>query len=448
MHRIVALSLAFVLAVAVLTSAQTAYVLRVDEEIRRGTVSYLGQGLRAAADGGADVVIVVLSTPGGELDAAVAARDVLFDSAVPTVAYVNREALSAGALLAITCHRIYFAPGGVLGAATPVYLEGDTMREAPEKVISAMRALFASTAEARGREPTVAEAMVDRDVEIPSLVAAGKLLTLSAGDAAAQGYSDGDAATLSALLAQLDLASAQLVRYDRRFLDSLVAFLTSSLGAALLITFGVLGLLTEMLVPGFGISGVIGLVCLGLFFWSHGLVGMAGWESITYLLGGIIAVLLEIFVFTAVDFGITGLAGLFLIGLGFYSAMVGPFTSREHALQAIGLVAAGLIVSLSVSLVLLAKLPKTRLRLGGVILSSAVSGRAFDRDDTDPQAASSVGKRGVAVTDLHPVGIGLFDGRRMDVISEGGHVPRGALIEIVEETGYRKVVRRTEEEER
>lgn len=119
---------------------------------------------------------------------------------------MNREAYSAGALLALACERIYFAPGGVMGAATPVYFDASgQVRTAPEKTMSAVRALFRATAEDRGRDPRVAEAMVDPEVEVPGLVDRGKLLTLTARSAAEWGYSDGDAATLDLVLEQVGL---------------------------------------------------------------------------------------------------------------------------------------------------------------------------------------------------------------------------------------------------
>ncbi|MCK4394442.1 nodulation protein NfeD, partial [Candidatus Bipolaricaulota bacterium] len=148
--------LALVLAVTSLGVSQEArpvWVLTIDTEIGRGTVSYLRKGLAEATAAEAQAVVIQLSTPGGYLDSAVAGRDAILDADLPTIAYVNREAYSAGALLAIACGHIYFAPAGVMGAATPVYFEKGMMRVAPEKVISATRKLFRATAETRGRPP-------------------------------------------------------------------------------------------------------------------------------------------------------------------------------------------------------------------------------------------------------------------------------------------------------
>jgi membrane-bound serine protease (ClpP class) len=311
-------------------------------------------------------------------------------------------------------------------------------------VISATRSLFRAAAELRGRPPEVAEAMVDRDVSIPGLVERGKLLTLTAEEAATWGYSDGVTDSIASWLEEQGYA--EQVTFEIRWVDGLVEALTSPLAVGLLITAGLLGLIVEMLVPGFGVPGLIGIACLGLFFWAHVLVGLAGWESIAFLLGGVIAVVLEIFAFTAVDFGVTGLIGLVLIGLGFYTAMVGPFTAQEQAVQAIGIVAAGLIVSIVAAIVLLTRLPRTRLRLGGIILSSTVTGRSHDKQESGALSSDWIGRRGVAATDLRPVGSGTFGEERIDIVCEEGFLPKGTPIVVVRDERYRTVVRRIEKE--
>lgn len=422
------------------------WVLTIDGEIGRGTVSYLRDGLSEAAQADAQAVIIEFSTPGGYLDSAVASRDAILDTKISTIAYVDREAYSAGALLAIACDEIYFAPGGVMGAATPVYFDAGKMEEAPEKIVSATRKLFAAVAEARGRPPKIAEAMVDRDVEIEGLIEKGKLLTLTSQEASQWGYSEGEVGDLEELLEVKGLSGATVVHFSRRWIDSVVEGLTQSWVAALLITIGMLGLIAEMMIPGFGIPGIVGLTCLGAFFWSHSLVGLAGWESLLFLLGGLVVVLLEIFVFTAVDFGVAGLAGLVLIGLGFYTSMVGPFTQPAETMQAIGAVSAGLVLALVGTVLLVTRLPKTRLRFGGVILSQAITGKAFDRTAKKGAVSPWLGRQGMAATDLHPVGSGEFAGERVDVVCEEGFLIQGTPLVVIKDDGYRKVVKKRDKE--
>lgn len=424
--------------------AQEVWLLGVEGEIGRGMVSYLQKGMSEAEMAEATAVILEFSTPGGYLDAAQACRDLILQAKVRTIAYVNREAYSAGALLAIACEKIFFAPGGVLGAATPVYFDpAGRMAEAPEKIVSAVRALFRATAETRGRNPQVAEAMVDADVEVPNLVERGKLLTLTAKTAAEWDYSEGEAETLAEVLELAGLAQAAARAFSYRWIDGFVDVLTIPWVAALLIAGGALGLLVEMFTPGFGIPGTLGLASLALFFWAHYLAGLAGWESLVFFLAGIIAILLEVFVFTATDFGIAGVIGLVLIGLGFYTAMTGPFTQPDQASRALGAVALALVASLVGFAAFLTWVPKSKLRFGGVILKSAIEERAAGK--LVPSPSPYLGKKGETLTDLHPVGRAEFEGESLDVVAEEGFIPKGTAVEIVRDEGYRKVVRRVKE---
>jgi len=447
--RIRILFLGLLLSVSFLGLSQdtgSVWTLKINGEIGRGTVSYLRDGLSEAAQADALAVIIEFSTPGGYLDSMMSARDIILAATIPTIAYVNREAYSTGALLAIACNKIYFAPGGVMGAATPVYFESGAIKEAPEKIVSGTRKLFAATAETRGRDPMIAESMVDRDVSIDGLIESGKLLTLTSDEASQWGYSDGEVEGIDQILQTEQMPGAKLVPFVRRTIDSVVDILTTSWVAGILITVGMLGVILEMVIPGFGVPGILGLSALGLFFWSHFLVGLAGWESILFLLVGVIAVLLEIFVFTGTTLGLAGLGGLVLIGLGFYTSMVGPLVQPTEAMHAIVAVSVGLVVALVGVIFLVTRLPKTRLRFGGVILSQVITGRAFDKAKKQHSISDWLGREGTATTDLRPMGTGVFSGERTDVVCEEGFLDNGTRIVVTKDDGYRKIVRKIEKE--
>ncbi|MCS7240163.1 MAG: hypothetical protein NZ651_02825 [Candidatus Bipolaricaulota bacterium] len=155
----------------------------------------------------------------------------------------------------------------------------------------------------------------------------------------------------------------------------------------------------------------------------------------------IIAILLEVFVFTVTDFGVAGIVGLMLIGLGFYTAMTGPLTQPAQAVSALGAVA--LVASLVGFAAFLTWIPRSRLRLGGVLLKSAIEERAVERLRASP--SPYVGKQGKALTDLHPVGKAKIDDEVLDVVAEEGFIAKGSAVEIVRDEGYRKVVRRVKE---
>ena len=434
------------LGIAVSLSADV-WVLTIDGEIGRGSTTYVRRGIADAEESRAEAIILVLSTPGGYLDAAVTIRDQLLDTTIRTIAYIDREAFSAGALLALACDVIYMAPGGVIGAAAPVLIEGTSVITASEKEVAATRSLFAATAEATGKPTDLAEAMVDPDVVVPDVIEADKLLSLTTQQAITLGIATAEAGSLDALLAAETLDGANTIQFQSRTVDQIVDTLTVPWLAAVLITIGLVGLFIEMLVPGIGVFGIVGTLCLVAFFWANFLVGLAGWESIAFVLGGFFAVILEVFAFTAVDFGLTGLLGLVLIGLGFYTAMTGPFTRSQDTLTAVAAVIGGVFVTIVVVFVLLARLPKTRLRLGGVILPTASPGHASTKGGQEGGDSSNpewVGQVGVAATDLRPIGAGLFGAQRIDVICEEGFLQKGTPIVITRDDGYRKAVRKRE----
>jgi membrane-bound serine protease (ClpP class) len=226
-----------ILAVAALsshaTSAQTeqgasgsgaVFVVPITGTIDLGLAPYLSRVLEQAEAEGAAAVLLQIDTPGGRLDAVLQMRDVLLGSEVPTIAFVDRTAFSAGALIAIACEEIYMTPGAVMGAATPV--EGETGEIATEKIVSAVRTTFKATAEARGRDPLVAEAMVDPDVTIDGLVTRGELLTLTTTEATDWGYNDGVAANRAEVLAAAGLANAPVIETEPSLAERFVRFIT------------------------------------------------------------------------------------------------------------------------------------------------------------------------------------------------------------------------------
>ncbi|ETX07494.1 MAG: hypothetical protein ETSY2_10870, partial [Candidatus Entotheonella gemina] len=181
---------------------QGVVVIRVTGHIDGGLVPYVRRVLREAEVQGAEAVVVHINTPGGRADAATQIRDVLLNTPVRTIAFVDKKALSAGALIALACQEIYMAGGSVMGAAAPVSINGLPMSE---KTVSAIRKLFRATAEHHGRSPEVAEAMVDADVAVEGVVEAGKLLTLSTQEALKLEMANGRADSLASLLEQLGI---------------------------------------------------------------------------------------------------------------------------------------------------------------------------------------------------------------------------------------------------
>jgi membrane-bound serine protease (ClpP class) len=212
--------------------AGSVVVVQIRNEIDLGLAPYLARALEQARRENARAVILEIDTPGGRLDAVFQMRDAILDSPVRTIAFVNRTAFSAGALVAISANEVYLTPGAVIGAATPVTAMGETT---DEKAISAVRSTFRATAELRGRDPRIAEAMVDPSIEIEGLVTRDQLLTLTTTEAQARGYADGVTQNYQELLHATGLSGAVVQEISPTLAENIVRFLTSPVIASLLI---------------------------------------------------------------------------------------------------------------------------------------------------------------------------------------------------------------------
>jgi membrane-bound serine protease (ClpP class) len=410
-----------------------------------GMGPFVERVLDEAQELGAAAVILDINTFGGRVDAAVAIRDDLLASSVPTVAFINPRAISAGALIALAANQIAVSTGATIGAATPVMLgqPGQPALPTDEKSVSYVRKEFRATADARGRPGLIAEAMVDSDVEVAGLVDKGKLLTLTTDEALTHAVADLRADDLPALLRQLGWEGAELRQLSMNWAEKLVRWLTHPVLASLLMTLGVLGLVVELRTPGFGVPGLVGFASLAIFFWGHALVELVGWEQIALVIAGLLLLALEVFVIPG--FGIAGVAGLVALAAGLTTSLTGAGASLNGALHALGRVAlSALFASIASLLILpfLSRLPAGRkLVLGAAIAetpATAGGGRELGR-------RSLLGAVGTSLSALRPAGIASVNGERVDVVSQGEFVAEGERIEVIRDEGHRVVVRRAAE---
>ncbi|MCG8454684.1 MAG: hypothetical protein MI919_00275 [Holophagales bacterium] len=271
---------------------------RIDDDIDLAESAYLGRLLDEAESRKVDTVLIELNTFGGRVDAAVAMRDALLDTELETVIWINKRAISAGALISLACHRIAIAPGGTMGAATPV--TSSPSQELPEpvqeKYLSYFRQEMRVTAEAHGRDGDIAEALVDSDVEVEGISEKGKLLTLNTRTALETGMADFEAADLDAVLAGIGAGADGLVRFERSWSEDLVGFLTSAGVASLLVFAMMIFAYLEIQTPGFGLFGGIALACFAILYFSHYLVNLAGHEELILVVIGLALLAVEIFV--------------------------------------------------------------------------------------------------------------------------------------------------------
>lgn len=446
---------AFVLALlagSAATHAQTAplsletgdgpvFRIAVSGMVDTGLARYVERAVAEAETAGAAAIVVEMNTYGGLLDAADDIRSALLDTDVPVVVVVDHNAASAGALIALASDRLVMVPGSSIGAATAVDMTGEA---APEKVQSYTRGLMRATAEATGRDPRLAEAMVDPAVEIPGVSAAGQLLTLSSQEALRVGLADAVLPSADAVVAELGLDGRDAVDHHASAAERLLRFLGQPAVASLLMLMMLGGLFAEMKAPGLGLPGAVALVGAALFFAPHYLLGLVEtWEIILFVVGvGLLAV--EIFVLPG--FGVFGIAG---IALTVGALFLGLLPNAGFALPA-GADVATALATLAAALVLLVLLAVSLARLlpespfaNRMVLAGGLSAaEGFTAADTDE---TLLGARGTTLTPLRPSGTALLADRRVDVVSDGPLLAAGTPVEVVSVRGSRVVVRASAE---
>ena len=415
------------------------YVTRIEGVIDLGLAPFVQRVLDEASEKGAAAVVLEINTFGGRVDAAVQIRDALLNSRVRTVAFVNKRAISAGALIALSAENLVMAGGGTIGAATPVQMgpPGTAAKPVEEKTVSYVRKEFRATAESRKRPPLLAEAMVDADVEIPGVNEKGKLLTLTTEEALKHKLADFRADTLESTLQQLGLGGAEVRRASPNWAEHLVRFLTHPVVSSLLMTIGMLGIIVGVRTGGFGIAGGAGVASLALFFWGHWLVQLAGWEELLLAGSGLILLAAEIFVIPG--FGIAGVLGMIAILAGLVLSLVGTGDRSEVILIAAGRVVFSLLIALMASLVILRFLP--RLPFGRRLILEAGLGAGHQHGSAPDSDLRWLGKKGRASSPLRPAGIAEIEGGRVDVVSEGELIDAGQFVEVTRVDGNRIVVR-------
>ncbi|MFC4411077.1 nodulation protein NfeD [Chungangia koreensis] len=419
------LSLLFFLPITVM--ADEVYHIPIEEEVEKGLSAYLDRALDEAEENGADAVIFEIHTPGGFVNAAGDIGKRIQNSPLKTIAYINREAHSAGAYIALHADEIYFAPGATMGSAAVIDQAGNA---ADEKATSAWLAQMASAAESTNREPIYAKAMADKNIDLPDFGAPkGSLLTLSASDALKVGYSNGTAASINEVMEMAGLANADLIPVEMTIAEKIARFITNPVVVPILLSIASLGLIVELYSPGFGIPGLMGISALILFFYGHMVAGLAGHESIILFVVGVILVVAEIFL----PGGIAGLLG--------FGAIIGSIIlAGGNMLYMTISVVIALLVAI-IGMVILVKIFGKKMHLLNRLILK-------DATNTESGYVSNVnrldllGKTGISLTPLRPSGTIIVEEERIDAVTEGSYLDSNTAVKVVKVEGSRIVVRK------
>lgn len=406
------------------------YFVPVEQEVERGLEAFLRRSLTEAESEGADHVVFEINTPGGLVNAAGNIAKLLRESAIPTTAYITKDALSAGAYISLNSDQIVMAPGSRMGAAAVIDQQGNT---ADDKAVSAWLADMKASAELNGRDPLYALAMADPDIDLPEYGAGkGELLTLTASQAIEVGYAEAIADDREALLDYLELGNAEVKEIEITFAERIARFVTHPIVVPILLSIGSIGLVLELYSPGFGIPGFMGAGALLLYFFGHAIAGFAGWETFILLAAGIGLILFEVL---TPGFGFFGIAGIIAV---IVSVVLSSSLSLENSVLSIAIT----FVLTVIASILYIKYFGYKGFLKKLVLQDATSTeKGYVSNETKEEIVGRIGK---TVTPLRPSGTAVFDDDRYDVVSEGGYIEQGKDVVIIHSQGSRIVVREVE----
>ena len=417
------------------------YVVPIEDMIDNALARYLERAIGEAEKADATVVVFHIDTFGGLVDAADKIRQSILSADVPTIALIDKNAASAGALISYAADRIVMVPGASIGAATVV--EGVGGEAAPDKYQSYMRGLMRSTAEAKGRDPAVAEAMVDESIELSGVSEKGKVLTLSANEALELGVADLIVEDYDELVDRLELSNHASIRHETTGVERFLRFFGSPVIQSILMLMMLGGLYFELQTPGVGFPGTIALIGGAFFFAPNYATGLVeSWEIALFVIG---VILLIIEVFVTPGFGLAGVTGLILAVGALFAALVGnvglSFPPMSEIVSAIYTMAATMVLLVLLLFSLGRYLPSSSAVSRLVLTPELASIGGYTSAETRDWL---VGKTGLALTALRPSGTATIEDERVDVVSQGDFVDRGSAIRVVSVSGSRVEVKELE----
>lgn len=436
-------------------SADVAYVIPIRGMIEPALLYVIRRGVQEAEDIDAKAIIFVMDTPGGTLQAASDIIRTIQKIKVPTYTFVEKDAFSAGAIIAMATKHIYMAPGTVIGDAMPIMMTPwGGVQEMPEdikeKSVSAVAALIRAAAEEGGHNKELAEKMVRRELEFKIgnevISPAGQLLTLTNVEAERKVgkdkrplLSEGTLKDVNALMKTVGLEDAAVKELQVTAIEKVARYIAAL--APIFLIVGLLGLYVEFKMQGAILPGVVGVICLVIFFWGHHIAGLAGTEDILVFMLGMALLVVEILFIPG--FGFVGFLGIAMMLWALFDAMVekypgGPWYPTWPVVQ-IPLIKLSIsLIGATVAAMFLGKyLPETRLfkNIGLDAATSRKDGYAASDD-----SRSLIGLEGRALSPLRPAGVAEFGGQKLDVVTRGDYLACGTPIRVVESHGNRIIV--------
>jgi membrane-bound serine protease (ClpP class) len=418
-----------------LIAQEKVYYANIEGDIDLGLAPYIRRVVKEAETNFASAIIFRINTFGGRVDAATQIKDAILNSKIRTIAFVDKRAISAGALITLSCEKIVMVPGASMGASTVV---DQTGQKQSEKYQSYMRSEMRATAEKNGRRTDIAQGMVDETIIIPDIKDdSTKLVTLTAEEALKYQMADTVLASIDQVKEFFNLQNADVITLDSNWAEDFVRFVNNPIISSLLIMLGLIGLYTEIKTPGWGLAGTVGIVSLAIFFGAGYILELASIIEILLFIIGVILIVLEIFVIPG--FGIFGILGIIFMVGGLFLGLISDFHLIDWNIISLAIIQLGLTFLFTAIVVffLLKFLPKTEI-WNKLILNAQVASKS----GYGAKAAFEhlVGIQGIAFTDLRPSGTALINGNRVDVVTEGDFIKNGTEIIVKSVEGSKVVV--------
>jgi len=374
-----------------------------------------------------------MNTFGGAVNDADEIRTRILDYKKPVWVFIDNNAASAGALISIACDSIYMSRGASIGAATVVTQDGSA---APDKYQSYMRSIMRSTAEAKGRDPKIAEAMVDESLEVDSISNAGEVITFSTSEAMKYGFCEGEAETIEEILKINGVENYTIEEFTLSSTEKVIKFFLNPFISGLLILVIIGGIYFELQTPGVGFPLAAALVALVLYLVPYYLNGLAeNWEILMFVIG-ITLIALEVFVIPG--FGVAGVTGMVMTLASLILVMLNndlfdfSFVNAEEIFTAVVTILGGLAGG--IILIFFGGLKFTDTKLFQKISLQETEKRSEGYTSNFKQE-SYIGKRGIAYTVLRPSGKVKIDEEIFDAYTRGDYINEGDPVIVIGEEG-------------
>ena len=406
---------------------------KIDDNIDPRTNRYTKLLLEEASKSEYDIVVIEMDTYGGAVNDADDIRTRILDFNKPIYVWINKDAASAGALISIACDSIYMSSGASIGAATVVTGDGT---QAPDKYQSYMRSIMRSTAEAKGRDPKIAEAMVDEDISVDSVSMEGKVITFSTKEAIKYGFCDAELNSVDEILVRQGIENYDIVEFELGSAEGIISFFLNPIVSSVLILLILGGLYFELQTPGIGFPIMASLTALILYLVPYYLNGVAeNWEIVLFFVG---IVLIAIEVFIIPGFGVFGVFGLFTsIGSLILIMLNNDFFDFTFVLSK-DLVSSSLSVLISVFSFLLLVI------FGGVKITDTKAFKKIALEETQESSKGFISKKysdeligmkGKSFSVLRPSGKILINEKIYDASTNGEFIEKNKKVEVISNEG-------------